>query len=83
MLFNSRGLQDYCNGGDFTAAINYFVEMQFETFETESNYKYDFKFYEDRFYSDQIALLPVLLPEEDFIVPYVLVDNVLNESSLD
>ena len=76
-MSNTFGFSNYCDGGDFTTALNYF-DKSAETIETETHYPYDpprhamaHKFY---------IRLPSLLRKVERYRPYKVFKNQMDKS---
>ncbi|CAL6025788.1 Cathepsin_L [Hexamita inflata] len=66
-ISNVRGFNDYCQGGEFLTAINYFQQHQV-TVELETNYKYEFEKYRPQ-HDKNIDLAPIIA-NNDYMIPF-------------
>ena len=68
-MSNAFGANGYCNGGDFTAAMDAIMK-NFSTVETGADYPYNYSKYEEK-WNNRETLSPIL-QAEDYAKPFNL-----------
>ncbi|CAL5974670.1 Cathepsin_L [Hexamita inflata] len=67
-MSNARGINNFCFGGEFTSAVNHYVQAA-KTVETEENYAYHKLFWYQIMFMMQIEI-PPKLEELNWIMPF-------------
>ncbi|CAL6041189.1 Cathepsin_L [Hexamita inflata] len=72
-MSNARGINNFCFGGEFTSAVNHYVQAA-KTVETEENYAYHKLFWYQIIFMMQIEI-PPKLEEPNWIMPFKIHDS--------